>query len=101
MAGGPLDEWRQTLAEDRERVGMLPEGPVRNVLTKKLREMDLLLRAVNLSPEDDPFRARVEAVARRMKETPSGKTTEWDAVLSEFAACVRIARSKMRLKAPQ
>ena len=99
MADDPLDEWRQTLAEDSAARRIAAKGQVKNLLHKKLREMELILQAVETLPENDPFRDRVEGLARLMKETPSSKAKEWDGVLKEFAACVKIARSMKRRQA--
>src|SRR4051812_30978136 len=93
MAADPLDEWRETIATDRGRTQLLPKGQVRNAINKKLREMETILAAIAALPEGgEPFRCRVEKVARLMKETPSNEKTEWKRILEEFAACVKIAR---------
>ena len=95
MADDPLDEWRQTLAEDKQRVRTLPDGQVKTLLRKKLREMELILEMVETLPEGDPFCDRVEGLARLMKETSSSKSK----VLKEFADCIKIARSMKRRQA--
>ena len=69
------------------------------MLRKKLREMEVILEVVGALPENQPFRCRVEDIARLMKETPSSKAKEWDGVLKEFAACVKIAGSMKRRQA--
>ena len=92
MADDPLDEWRETLAEDRKRVGFLPQGPVKNSLRRKLRDIEVVLQVVGGLPENEPFRCRVEDVARLMKKTPSTNIEEWGRIANEFADCVRIAR---------
>jgi hypothetical protein len=92
MADDPLDEWRETVAADRQRAGLLPDGQVKNLLNEKLREMELLLRVVSALAKNDPFRDRVKSIARRMKETPSSEAKERSAVLRGFAACVNVAR---------
>jgi hypothetical protein len=93
MADDPLDQWRETWVKDRQRAGLLAAGPVKNLLNKQLRETEVILQAVGTLPENDPFRHRVAALALRMKETPSSEAKERDDVLSEFAACAKIARS--------
>ena len=99
MADDPLDGWRQTLAEDRQRAELLPKGPVKTLLNKKLREIEVVLQVVGDLPENEPFRCRVEDVARLMKETPSTNIEEWDRVAKEFADCARIARGMKRKQA--
>jgi hypothetical protein len=83
------------LAEDKRRAGLLPKGQVKNLLNKKLRELELILQMVETLPEGDPFRDRVEGLARLMKETASSKSK----VLKEFVDCVKIARSMKRRQA--
>ena len=95
MADDPLDEWRRTLVDDTQRVKLLPKGQVKNLLNQKLRELADILGVVGALPENQPFRCRVEDIARLMKETPS-RTSK---VLKEFADCVKIARSMKRRKA--
>jgi hypothetical protein len=92
MAGDPLDEWRETLAADKQTVGLMPSGKPKNLLNKKLREIEVILQVVERLPKNDPFRARVEAVARRLQETRPNEAEGWDAALHEYAACVKIAR---------
>jgi hypothetical protein len=94
-----LDGWRQTLAKDRRRAELLPQGQVKNLLNKKLREMMVILEVVGALPENEPFRCRVKALARRMKETPSANSEQWGGVLKEFADCATIARSMKRIEA--
>jgi hypothetical protein len=97
MANDPLHELRETLEADRRRAAMLPSGPVKRSLNKKLRDMDVILQVVGDLPENDAFRVRVEALARRMSEMPS-RTAEGSVDLSwELAYCARIARS-MRVR---
>jgi hypothetical protein len=72
---------------------------VKNLLNKKLREMELILHVVETLPESNHFRDRVEAVARRMKATPRSEAKEWDGVLREFASCVTIAHRMKRKQA--
>ena len=55
--------------EDKRRAGLMPKGPVKNLLNKKLREMEVILEVVGALPENQPFRCRVEGVARLMKES--------------------------------
>ena len=98
MAEDPLDEWREAQAEDRRRAGLLPKGQAKNSLNKKLREMKVILEVVGALPENQPFRCRVEDIARLMKETSSSKAKERDGV-KEFAACVKIAGSMKRRQA--
>ena len=76
---------------------MLPSGPVKNSLNKKLRNMEVILQVVGDLPEIDAFRVRVEALARRMKEIPSSEAQEPVDLSGEFTDCARIARF-MRLR---
>ena len=99
MADDPLGGWRKTLVEDKQRAGLLPKGQVKNLLNKKLRELEIILEVVGALPENEPFRHRVECIARLMEETPSSKAREWDGVLEEFAACVTIAHRMKRKQA--
>ena len=94
MADDPLDSWQKTLAADRLHAAMLPKGPVKNALNKKLREMEIILQVVTALPETDPFRRRVNNVARLMNETPVDDAAAWKRVLDEFAACLKVARSR-------
>jgi len=99
MADNPLDGWQATLAADQQHVGSMPSGPVKNLLNKKLRDMDYMLRAVEASPDDESFLDRVQTLARRMKETQLTNTQEPADIWKEFAACAKIARTIMRAKA--
>src|SRR5947207_9065361 len=99
MADNPLDGWQATLAADQQHVGSMPSGPVKNLLNKKLRDMDYMFRAVEASPDDESFLDRVQTLARRMKETQLTNTQEPADIWKEFAACAKIARTIMRAKA--
>ena len=89
----PLDSWRKMLAEDKHRAAMLPQGQVKNALNKKIREIEMVLQVVEALPEANPFRVRVENVARLMQETPTADLEAWKLVTDEFAGCLKIARS--------
>jgi hypothetical protein len=89
MADDPLDGWRETLAEDRQRAAVMPSGPAKSLLNKKLREIEVILQALRTLPSNDPFRDRVELLARRMEETQSIDTQRPADILAEFGACVK------------
>jgi hypothetical protein len=95
-------ELEEAWQHDHQYVETLPEGRLKDWLKDDIRKFRLIAEFLDTLPADDPFRDRMDALARRMyekgrriKETGLSDSENLDDIEREFETCFRIASSKV------